>query len=104
MHNLDLVITPDSSLAHLAGALAVPIWVATPLASDWRWLTAREDSPWYPTMRLFRQRTWGGWPDVFERMASALAVEIAKRVTNRSRGAGAPCPRPAGRSGHAQRR
>ncbi len=53
--NLDLVITCDTAIAHLAGALGVQVWVALPLAPDWRWLLQREDSPWYPTMRLFRQ-------------------------------------------------
>jgi Tfp pilus assembly protein PilF len=72
MRNLDLVITPDSSLAHLAGALGVPTWVAIPFAADWRWQTEREDSPWYPTIRLFRQNRAGKWDDIFERMAAKL--------------------------------
>jgi Tfp pilus assembly protein PilF len=79
MCNLDLVITSDSSLAHLAGALAVPIWTAIPFAPDWRWFSDRDDSPWYPTMRLFRQKTWGDWDEVFNRMAAQLARMIAKR-------------------------
>ena len=57
--NLDLVITCDTAVAHLAGALGVPVWVALPFVPDWRWLLDRSDSPWYPTMRLFRQRTAG---------------------------------------------
>jgi len=72
MRNLDLVITPDTSLAHLAGALGVPVWVALPFAPDWRWLADRPASPWYPTMRLFRQSTGGDWDEVFERIASEL--------------------------------
>jgi hypothetical protein len=72
VQHLDLVITPDTSLAHLAGALGVPVWVAIPFAADWRWLLDREDTPWYPTMRLFRQRRWGDWDDVFSRMAQEL--------------------------------
>jgi tetratricopeptide (TPR) repeat protein len=72
MRNLDLVITCDSAPAHLAGALGVPVWVAIPLAPDWRWLLGREDSPWYPTMRLFRQSAPGDWSDVIARMAAAL--------------------------------
>jgi Tfp pilus assembly protein PilF len=76
MRNLDLVISLDSSLAHLAGALGVPIWMAIPIAADWRWLTEREDSPWYPTMRLFRQKRWGDWDEVFSRMAVELETKI----------------------------
>jgi hypothetical protein len=72
MTNLDLVIASDTSLAHLAGALAVPVWVALPVEADWRWSVGREDSPWYPTMRLFRQNRWGDWDDVFARIAAAL--------------------------------
>jgi hypothetical protein len=69
---LDLVIAADSALAHLAGALAVPAWVALPMAADWRWMVARDDTPWYPTLRLFRQAAWGDWGGVFDRMAAAL--------------------------------
>jgi hypothetical protein len=70
--NLDLVIAPDTSLAHLAGALGVPAWVALPFAPDWRWMTDRDDSMWYPTMRLFRQTQWDDWDEVFERIAHSL--------------------------------
>jgi ADP-heptose:LPS heptosyltransferase len=70
--NLDLVITVDTALAHLAGALGVPVWVALAITPDWRWLLEREDSPWYPTLRLFRQRRFGEWDEVFERMASEI--------------------------------
>jgi tetratricopeptide (TPR) repeat protein len=72
MRVLDLVITSDTATAHLAGALGVPVWMATPLAPDWRWLLEREDSPWYPTMRLFRQPKWGDWPSAFARMAAEV--------------------------------
>ena len=72
LKNLDLVITCDSALAHLAGALGVPVWVALPVVSDWRWLLDRNDSPWYPTMRLFRQDKRGDWQGVFQRMTVAL--------------------------------
>ena len=68
--HLDLVIAVDTALAHLAGALAVPVWVPLPVAPDWRWLLEREDSPWYTTMRLFRQRQRGDWQEVFARVAS----------------------------------
>jgi hypothetical protein len=72
MAHLDVVITSDTAVAHLAGALGVPVWLALCTASDWRWLRGRDDSPWYPTMRLFRQTRWGDWPGVFERMAAEL--------------------------------
>jgi ADP-heptose:LPS heptosyltransferase len=72
MMNLDLVITSDTSIAHLAGALGVPVWVALHAAADWRFLRDRPDSPWYPSMRLFRQRTFGDWEPVFASMAAEL--------------------------------
>jgi tetratricopeptide (TPR) repeat protein len=70
MKNLDLVITSDTATAHLAGALGVPVWVALPYAADFRWLLEREDSPWYPSMRLFRQRQPWNWGDVFQRITA----------------------------------
>jgi tetratricopeptide (TPR) repeat protein len=73
MSGLDLVVTCDTSIAHLAGALARPTWVALKQDAEWRWLRDREDSPWYPTLRLFRQRRRGEWGDVFAAMAEALA-------------------------------
>jgi tetratricopeptide (TPR) repeat protein len=69
---MDLVVTIDNSTAHLAGALGVPTWVLLPFAPDWRWLQAREDSPWYPTLRLFRQPKRGDWQSVVQRLQSAL--------------------------------
>jgi tetratricopeptide (TPR) repeat protein len=72
MMSLDLVITSDTAIPHLAGAMGVPVWVALPAVADWRWLLDRDDIPWYPTMRLFRQTEAGNWQDVFERMAAAL--------------------------------
>jgi hypothetical protein len=83
MSNLDLVITVDTAVAHLAGALGIPVWVALPLVPDWRWLLEREDSPWYPSMRLFRQSAWGDWAGVFERLTEALRqeVEAAQGIT-----------------------
>jgi Tfp pilus assembly protein PilF len=72
MANLDLVITSDTSVAHLAGALGRPVWVALRRVPDWRWMLDRPDSSWYPTMRLFRQTTDGDWPPVFAAMARAL--------------------------------
>ena len=72
VRNLDLVIACDTAVVHLAGALAVPAWVAVPFAPDWRWLLEREDSLWYPTVRLFRQTEPGNWHEVFERIAAEL--------------------------------
>jgi hypothetical protein len=69
---MDLVISIDSMPAHLAGALGVPVWTLLPYDADWRWLEARSDSPWYPTMRLFRQKTPGDWSSVIDDVRSAL--------------------------------
>ena len=77
MMNLDLVITTDTAIAHLAGGLGVPVWVALQLSPNWRWLLERADSPWYPTMRLFRQTQFGDWDDVFRRIAAELQSTIA---------------------------
>jgi tetratricopeptide (TPR) repeat protein len=77
---LDLVVTCDTSIAHLAGALAAPVWVALKIDAEWRWLTGRVDSPWYPTMRLFRQSRRGVWRDVFEAMAFEVAPLAARRA------------------------
>src|SRR5215472_14824285 len=69
---LDLVITVDTAVAHLAGALGKTVWVMLPFVSDWRWLIARDDSPWYSTARLFRQQQRGDWDSVVECLHSAL--------------------------------
>jgi tetratricopeptide (TPR) repeat protein len=79
MRCLDLVISSDTAVAHLAGALGVPVWLALPLPAEWRWLWAREDSPWYPSMRLFRQPQPGAWDAVFERIASEVAQLLGSR-------------------------
>ncbi|MDB4264707.1 glycosyltransferase, partial [bacterium] len=70
--NLDLVISVDTAVAHLAGTMGKPVWLLLPFAPDWRWLLDREDSPWYPSMRLYRQKSRGDWPEVFQRLASDL--------------------------------
>jgi hypothetical protein len=75
--NLDLVVSVDTAVAHLAGALGAPIWVALPWTPDWRWLLERGDCPWYPTMRLFRQQQFGDWAEVFERLAAELTISLA---------------------------
>jgi tetratricopeptide (TPR) repeat protein len=74
--NLDLVITVDTAVAHLAGALGRPVWTLIYFPSDWRWLLEREDSPWYPTMRLFRQTEIEQWSPVIERLMAALHNEV----------------------------
>ncbi len=76
LESLDLVITSDTALAHLAGALGRPTWLALPRVADWRWLDGRTDSPWYPSMRLFRQSERGHWGGVFEHMRSALLAVL----------------------------
>ena len=69
MAHLDLVVIIDTALGHLAGATGRPVWITVPSAPDWRWLRHREDTPWYPTMRLFRQTRPGQWGDVFHCIA-----------------------------------
>jgi hypothetical protein len=76
MMNLDLVITSDTSIPHLAGGLGVPVWLALSAVSDWRWLQDRSDSPWYPTMRLFRQKQAGDWASVFAEMRKCLTEKL----------------------------
>ena len=80
MAHCDLVVTCDTSIAHLAGALGRPVWVALKRDAEWRWMTERVDSPWYPTMRLFRQTRRGAWDDVFAAMAGALREAAAART------------------------
>ncbi len=76
---LDLVVSVDTSTAHLAGALARPLWVLLPFAPDWRWQLDRADSPWYPTARLFRQPRAGDWPAVITEVQRALEALVAAR-------------------------
>jgi hypothetical protein len=76
MAHLDLVISADTAIGHLAGALGVPVWLLLPRVPDWRWLLGRDDSPWYPTMRLFRQRTMDDWPGVFEEVRTAIYERV----------------------------
>jgi hypothetical protein len=73
---MDVVISVDTSLAHLSGALGQRTWVLLPFNPDWRWLLGRDDSPWYPTARLYRQETVGDWNAVFARVAADLRREI----------------------------
>jgi ADP-heptose:LPS heptosyltransferase len=82
MANLDLVVSCDTSIVHLAGALGRPVWTALSLSPEWRWLLERNDSPWYPTMRLFRQSTEGDWGAVVTAIARAVAPLAAQRAGN----------------------
>jgi len=79
MMNLDLVITSDTAVAHLAGALGCPVWVALRAVPDWRFMLQRADSPWYPTMRLFRQTVRDAWGPVFAAMRDALVAVAEER-------------------------
>jgi ADP-heptose:LPS heptosyltransferase len=78
--NLDLVITVDTLAAHLAGALRKPAWVLLQHAADWRWMTDRNDSPWYPGMRLFRQSAAGNWRDVIGDVRDAMECGTCERI------------------------
>ena len=78
MENLDLIITVDTAMGHLAGALGRPAWILIPKAADWRWMLEREDSPWYPSVRLFRQPRPGEWGEPLSRMRVALKTELSR--------------------------
>jgi hypothetical protein len=78
--HLDLVITIDSAVAHLAGAMGKPVWLLIPTINDWRWQRNRDDSPWYPSMRIFRQKITHGWDELFQRVAGELQRLDRKRV------------------------
>jgi hypothetical protein len=80
MKNLDLVISSDTAAAHLAGALGCSVWIVLKYVPDWRWMMHRDDSPWYPTARLFRQTRHGDWDEVFERIARALSRAVIAKT------------------------
>jgi ADP-heptose:LPS heptosyltransferase len=82
IQNLDLVISVDTAVAHLAGGLGKPVWILSRYDADWRWLQNRPTSPWYPTARIFGQPALGDWDSVIADVSHELKVEIAKRVSN----------------------
>jgi len=69
---MDLIVTVDTAVAHLAGALNIPAWVMLAHSADWRWMQDRDDSPWYPSLRLFRQKRRGDWHGVIEQVSANL--------------------------------
>ena len=73
-----LVISADTAIAHLAGSLGRPVWLPLAVGCDWRWLMQRTDSPWYPTMRIFRQPARDDWPSVMQKVCSVLSENLAK--------------------------
>jgi len=83
MKSLDLVLTVDTSIAHLAGGLGVPVWVLLPQPADWRWLLDRDDTPWYPNMRLFRQTKPCEWEPVIDEICKALELVVAEHQNNK---------------------
>jgi ADP-heptose:LPS heptosyltransferase len=76
--NLDLLVTVDTAAGHLAGALGIPAWIMLPANPDWRWMWGREDSPWYPGVKLLRQPVLGDWAPVVERVARDLQALAAR--------------------------
>jgi predicted O-linked N-acetylglucosamine transferase (SPINDLY family) len=76
IQSLDILVTSDTAMAHLAGALGKPVWIALKHVPDWRWMMDRADSPWYPSARLFRQQTRGDWESVFQKIAAALRDDL----------------------------
>jgi len=85
LSHMDVVISVDTSIAHLAGAMGKPVWVLLSMLQDWRWLLERSDSPWYASARLFRQHSAGQWREPLLAMAQALPAELAQWQTRRTR-------------------
>jgi hypothetical protein len=82
MQCVDLIVTSDTSVAHLAGALGRPVWVALQHVPDWRWLLEGAACPWYPTMRLFRQPGRGDWAGVFARISTRLSTRVSTGIVS----------------------
>jgi len=79
IESLDMVISVDTAVLHLAGAMGKPVWALLPFAPDWRWMLGRADSPWYPTMKLFRQEQWGDWNSVFRNVTEELRALVGRQ-------------------------
>ena len=90
MSLLDLVVTPETAVAHLAGSLGVRTWIALSHVGDWRWMADGDSCPWYPSARLFRQPALGDWDHVFQSMERTLADELATSVGTHQWAADAP--------------
>jgi len=88
MANLDLIISVDTAVAHLAGAMGKPVWILLPFVPDWRWLMEREDTPWYPTARLFRQKRPGDWQELIRRVAAEIRVMAVEKSEGASQDMG----------------
>jgi ADP-heptose:LPS heptosyltransferase len=91
MSSLDLVVTSDTAIAHLAGAAGIPVYVALCHLPDWRWGLKGESSPWYDSMRVFRQKHAGDWTSVFQRISAAIAEDASWGIFRQSKS----MPRPA---------
>jgi hypothetical protein len=92
--NLDLVISVDTSVAHLCGALGTSVWLLARYDADWRWLLDRSDSPWYPSMTIFRQSAPGNWDELIAQVVAALHAEINDRNSTGAPTTGATSPHP----------
>ncbi|MHC4762109.1 MAG: glycosyltransferase family protein, partial [Planctomycetota bacterium] len=89
IENMDLTISVDTSVIHLAGAMGKNAWALIPYEPDWRWMLNRQDSPWYPTIRLFRQKQHGNWDGVFQHVAEKLEILIEKQMVTNNKYSGA---------------
>ncbi len=83
IENLDLVIAVDTAVAHLAGAMGKPVWILLPFSPDWRWFLKYSDTPWYPSMRIYRQEKKGDWASVFEQIKKDLGVLVAEKESEK---------------------